>query len=291
MLVLTQKRAFYLAASHRQIKKSLLCALGVSAVKILFWTRMILPHRMFKMNKKVELRKLQNIVVQCQKCPRLVAYLQEVSQHKPKRYRDWDYWSNPLPSFGDPNARVLIVGLAPAANGGNRTGRMFTGDRSGEWLFRALHQFGFANQPNSSHRDDGFALSDCYITATIRCAPPGNKPLPEEIENCRPYFLKEIDLLDKAKIIVPLGQIAFVKTLKSLRLKGYEVPPLAFGHGKKYVLRTPNGPTELAEVSSLQTITLVVTYHPSQQNTQTGKLTRSMFHKVFKMVQEAVRSY
>jgi len=228
------------------------------------------------MKSNRELEKLQKIVVQCRRCSRLAAYLQEVSQHKPKRYRDWDYWSKPLPSFGDPEARVLIVGLAPAANGGNRTGRMFTGDRSGEWLFGALYQFGFANQPNSSHRDDDFALSDCYITATIRCAPPKNRPLPEEIENCRPYFLKEVDLLDKVKVIVPLGQIAFTQTLKSLRLKGYEVPPLAFGHGKTYVLQTPN--------SLLRTITLVVTYHPSQQNTQTGKLTKPMFHRIFKMV-------
>jgi len=221
-----------------------------------------------------QLEKLQKIVVNCRKCPRLVAYLQEVSKHKPKRYRDWDYWAKPLSSFGDPEARLLIVGLAPAANGGTRTGRMFTGDRSGEWLFGALYQFGFANQLNSSYRDDGFALNDCYITATIRCAPPKNKPLPEEIENCRPYFLKELDLLDKVKVIIPLGQIAFTQTLKSLRLKGYEIPPLSFGHGKKYVLRTPN--------SELRT--LITTYHPSQQNTQTGKLTRSMFHRIFKMV-------
>jgi uracil-DNA glycosylase family 4 len=231
-----------------------------------------------------ELGKLQKIVVQCLKCPRLVAYLQEVSKHKPKRYRDWDYWSKPLPSFGDPEARVLIVGLAPAANGGARTGRMFTGDRSGEWLFNALYQFGFANQPNSSHRDDGFALNDCYITATIRCAPPKNRPLPEEIENCRPYFLKELDLLKNVKVIIPLGQIAFTQTLRSLRLKGFEIPPLSFGHGKIFSLRTPVGnglkpfPTELR--------TLITTYHPSQQNTQTGKLTRPMFHEIFKMVRD-----
>jgi uracil-DNA glycosylase family 4 len=166
------------------------------------------------------------------------------------------------------------VGLAPAANGGNRTGRMFTGDRSGEWLFGTLHKFGFANQLNSSRRDDNFALNDCYITATIRCAPPDNKPLPEEIENCRPYFLKELDLLTNAKILVPLGQIAFTQTLKSLRLKGFEIPSLKFGHGKIFSLRTPN--------SLLRT--LITTYHPSQQNTQTGKLTRPMFHRVFRMV-------
>ena len=225
-----------------------------------------------------ELEALQKMVIQCRKCQRLVAYLQEVSKHKPKRYEDWNYWAKPLPSFGDPNARVLITGLAPAANGGNRTGRMFTGDRSGEWLFGTLYQFGFANQSNSTRCDDGFTLRDCYITATIRCAPPKNKPLPEEIENCRPYFLKELDLLKRIKVIVPLGQIAFTQTLKSLRLKGYDVPALAFGHGKTYILRTPN--------SLLRTITLVVTYHPSQQNTQTGKLTKSMFHQVFKMIQQ-----
>jgi uracil-DNA glycosylase family 4 len=227
---------------------------------------------------EVELEKLQRRVISCPKCPRLVVYLQEISNRKPKRYRDWNYWSKPLPSFGDPKASLLIVGLAPAANGGNRTGRMFTGDRSGEWLFRALYEFGFANQPHSLRRDDGFALKDCYITATIRCAPPENKPLPEEIETCRPYFLEEIEILDKVKVIVPLGQIAFTQTLKSLRLKGYEVPALAFGHGKTYVLRTPN--------SLLRTITLVVTYHPSQQNTQTGKLTQPMFHKIFKMARK-----
>ena len=169
---------------------------------------------------------------------------------------------------------------------------MFTGDRSGEWLFNALYEFGFANQPNSIRRDDSFTLNDCYITATTRCAPPKNKPLWEEIENCRPYFLSELDLLNKVKVIIPLGQIAFAQTLKSLRLKGYDVPPLSFGHGKVYTvstdekLRTPNGSTELAEDSQLRTLTLVVTYHPSQQNTQTGRLTRPMFHRIFRMVRK-----
>jgi uracil-DNA glycosylase family 4 len=228
------------------------------------------------MKQDLELEKLQRMVIRCPKCPRLVDYLREVSNRKPKRYRDWDYWAKPLPSFGDPKARLLIVGLAPAANGGNRTGRMFTGDRSGEWLFGALYQFGFANQPNSSQRDDGFALSDCYITATIRCAPPKNTPLPEEIENCRPYFLKELDLLKKTKIIVPLGQIAFAQTLKSLRIQGLEIPPLAFGHGKIYPL--PNGQM------------MITTYHPSQQNTQTGKLTKPMFHKIFEMTQKRIKN-
>jgi len=234
------------------------------------------------MKIETTLKELQDIVVRCRKCPRLMSYLEDVSDHKPRRYRDEDYWSKPLPSFGDPSARVLIIGLAPAAQGGNRTGRMFTGDRSGEWLFNALYQFGFANQPNSLRRDDNFKLNDCYITATIRCAPPQNKPLPEEIVNCRPYFLKELDLIKKVKVIVPLGQIAFTQTLKSLRLKGFDIPPLPFGHGKLYPLslRTQH--------SELRTVTLVTTYHPSQQNTQTGKLTRPMFHKIFKMIKKKI---
>jgi uracil-DNA glycosylase family 4 len=236
------------------------------------------------------LKELQNTVIQCHKCPRLVAYLKEASSHKPKRFRDWDYWSKPLPSFGDPDARGLIVGLAPAAQGGNRTGRMFTGDRSGEWLFNALYQFGFANQPNSSRRDDGFELDDVYITATIRCAPPKNKPLPIEIENCRPYFLKELHLLKNIKVIVLLGQIAFTQTLKSLRLEGYEIPSLPFGHGKIYSLRTPRLPKYLyGRQANSQLLTLITTYHPSQQNTQTGRLTRPMFHKIFKMVRRKLK--
>jgi uracil-DNA glycosylase family 4 len=231
------------------------------------------------MKTQMELKKLQDVVIQCRRCPRLVAYLKEVSKRKPKRYQDWDYWGKPLPSFGDPNARLLIIGLAPAANGGNRTGRMFTGDRSGEWLYGALYQFGFANQPNSARRDDDFALNDCYITATIRCAPPDNKPLPEEIENCRPYFLRELDLLKNVKVLVPLGQIAFTQTLKSLRLKGYHVPPLPFGHGKVYV---GNGFEPFP--------TLITTYHPSQQNTQTGRLTKPMFHSIFRKVRKKLEN-
>ncbi|OGP73305.1 MAG: uracil-DNA glycosylase [Deltaproteobacteria bacterium RBG_16_49_23] len=237
-----------------------------------------------------ELEKLQEKVIHCRKCPRLVAYLQEVSDHRPKRFRDWDYWSKPLPSFGDPDARLLIVGLAPAANGGNRTGRMFTGDRSGEWLFEALHRFGFANRPNSVRRDDDFALTDCYITATIRCAPPDNKPLPEEIENCRPYFLKELDLLKNVNVVVPLGQIAFTQTLKCLRLKSFDVPPLAFGHGKIFPIRTPVGNGLKPFPTTPRMISLITTYHPSQQNTQTGRLTRPMFHKIFKMVKEKIEN-
>jgi uracil-DNA glycosylase family 4 len=151
---------------------------------------------------------------------------------------------------------------------------MFTGDRSGEWLFRALYEFGFANQSHSVRRDDDFALNDCYITATIRCAPPDNKPLPEEVEKCRPYLLKELELLKNVKVVIPLGQIAFNQTLKALRLKGWDIPSLAFGHGKVYPL--PNGQT------------MITTYHPSQQNTQTGKLTKPMFHKIFRMARRSL---
>ena len=232
----------------------------------------------------MNLEKLQKAVILCRKCPRLATYLQQLSEKKPKRFHEWEYWSRPLPSFGDPGARVLIVGLAPAANGGNRTGRMFTGDRSGEWLFGALHQFGFANHPNSSRRDDDFALKDCYITATIRCAPPDNKPLPEEIENCRPYFLSELDLLKSVQVIVPLGQIALTQTLRSLRLKGYEIPSLAFGHGKVYEVLPSNGLSP--QSSSLKPLFLITTYHPSQQNTQTGRLTQPMFQKVFEIIKK-----
>jgi uracil-DNA glycosylase len=222
----------------------------------------------FDMESGAALDRLNQIIIQCRKCPRLVAYLQEVPGHKPKRFREWDYWAKPLPGFGDPRARALVVGLAPAAHGGNRTGRMFTGDRSGEWLFRALHAFGFANQPASTRVDDGFELIDCYITATIRCAPPANKPLPGEIENCRPYLMEELDLLKEIRLFIPLGQIAFSQILKVLRMRGMDIPPLPFGHGKVFPL------------SSGQTI--ITTYHPSQQNTQTGKLTQAMFHQVFK---------
>jgi uracil-DNA glycosylase family 4 len=215
-----------------------------------------------------KLEKLQTRVIRCRKCPRLVAYLKEVSKQKPKRFRDWDYWAKPLPSFGDPNARVLIVGLAPAANGGTRTGRMFTGDRSGEWLFGALYQFGFANQSTSSRRDDDFSLSDCYITATIRCAPPGNKPLPEETENCRPYFLEELDLLKNLKIIVPLGQIAFIQTLRSLRLKGFKIPPCLWSR-RVYDVSTKIRPNSRRRTATLVVTTIKLAEYPDRQTDKT----------------------
>ncbi len=223
-------------------------------------------------DKPNKLRKLQEEVISCRKCLRLVEYHQEVAQQIPRRFQGWSYWSRPLPSFGDPRGRVLIIGLAPAAQGGNRTGRMFTGDRSGDWLFEALHRFGFANQPHSETRDDGLVLKDAYITATIRCAPPQNKPLPAEIEACRPYFQQELDLLERVRVFIPLGQVAFGQLLKNLRWKGLILPALKFGHGQVFPL--PDGRT------------IITSFHPSQQNTFTGKLTKEMFYRVFEMARE-----
>ena len=183
---------------------------------------------------------------------------------------DWDYWGRPLPSFGDPDARLLIVGLAPAAHGGNRTGRMFTGDRSGDFLYRTLHGFGFASSPTSRHRDDGMVLSDAYITAVLRCAPPANKPLREELARCRHFLLAELTLLTRVQVVVALGKIAFDSFLVACRDRGLELPSPRprFGHGATY--RLPGS------------VTLMGSYHPSQQNTQTGRLTPEMFEDVFR---------
>lgn len=219
-----------------------------------------------------ELRRLQQEVIACRKCPRLVEYRRELSGKVPRRFQGQEYWSRPLPSFGDPRGRVLLVGLAPAAQGGNRTGRMFTGDRSGDWLFEALHRYGFADRPNSERADDGLTLKDCYITATLHCAPPQNKPLPEEIEVCRPYFQQELALLKGVRVFIPLGQVAFHQLLKNLKAGGFIPPAFKFGHGE--ICPLPDGRV------------IVASYHPSQQNTFTGKLTREMFHRVFELVRE-----
>jgi len=212
---------------------------------------------------------LNDHISNCRTCPRLVTYREAVARAKRNQFRDWTYWGRPVPGFGDPRARLYIVGLAPAAHGGNRTGRVFTGDRSGDWLYEALYRFGFANQAESRHRDDGLTLTDCYIGATVRCAPPGNKPAPEEFEACRFYFRQEMRLLSRIQAVVVLGKIAFDQYLKACRDEGLEIPsPLpTFSHGASYSL-----PWD---------ITLICSYHPSQQNTFTGKLTRSMFHQVF----------
>jgi len=206
-----------------------------------------------------------------------VKYREQVAREKRLRYQDWHYWGRPIPGFGDPTGKLLIVGLAPAAHGGNRTGRMFTGDRSGDWLFRALHRFGFANHPQSIHRDDGLALRNCFITATIRCAPPKNKPQKEEIENCRPYLVEEIGRLKGIQVIVTLGQIAFNGLLKIVFDRGKPPRGIKFGHGHEYLL--PDGKILLAS------------YHPSQRNTQTGRLTPAMFDLIFDRVRRHLSSH
>ncbi len=217
----------------------------------------------------VPLGHLNRAIVQCKLCPRLVRWRQRIARDKVARFEDWEYWGKPVPGFGDENARLLIVGLAPAAHGGNRTGRMFTGDRSGDWLHRALHKFGFANQPTSVSRNDGLELKDCYITASARCAPPQNKLQSVELHRCRPYLLKEIQLLTSVRVIVALGKLGFDTVIDSFRdLNMTQVkkrPP--FGHGK--------------EIRLNERQVLIASYHPSQQNTFTGKLTEPMFDTVF----------
>jgi len=212
---------------------------------------------------------LNATIVRCRKCPRLVAHREAVAVAPPRRYAGQRYWARPLPGFGDPFARLLLVGLAPAAHGGNRTGRMFTGDRSGDWLFDALHHAGFANRPTSRHRDDGLRLSDAYITAALRCAPPTNKPMPRELARCEPYLLEELRLLDRVRVVVGLGRIAWQAYLRARRRLGAPRPRRAprFAHG--------------AETTFADGITLIASYHPSQQNTFTGKLTRPMLRRIF----------
>jgi uracil-DNA glycosylase len=212
---------------------------------------------------------LQQEIIQCRLCPRLVEWRERIAREKAPRFRTQKYWGRPLPSFGDPTASLIIIGLAPAAHGGNRTGRMFTGDRSGDWLYEALYRFGFATQPSSLHKNDGLALLDCLITAAVRCAPPNNKPLPPELDNCRRYLRHELELMEKKRVIVVLGRIALQAFLKARRETGHPGPaePIVFRHGGEW------------ELSSH--LTLISSYHPSQQNTQTGRLTRPMFHSVF----------
>ena len=208
-------------------------------------------------------------IIGCRKCPRLVGWREACAKKPPRRYIGEDYWAKPLAGVGDPRARVLIVGLAPAAHGGNRTGRMFTGDRSGDWLYGALYQAGFANQPNSDHRDDGLKLIDCYVTAAVHCAPPANKPNLVEFKRCRPYLIEELRLFSTARVVIVLGKIAFDSLLAAYRETGGSLskPRPKFGHGASYQLA--NG------------VRLICSYHPSQQNTFTGKLTRAMFKSVF----------
>jgi uracil-DNA glycosylase len=218
-------------------------------------------------------KSLKDLMVQvtaCERCPRLREYCQEIALAKRRAYRDWEYWGRPVPSFGDPKARVLIIGLAPGAHGANRTGRMFTGDRSGDFLYRALYQTGFASQPESRSRDDGLTLSGVYITASAHCAPPDNKPAPAELANCRPYLERELDLLKNLRVVVTLGRLAFDSYLRILRHRGgiASRAPFRFAHDAEH--RTGRD----APV-------LISSYHPSQQNTSTGKLTEAMLRQVF----------
>jgi len=213
---------------------------------------------------------LNQEIITCKKCPRLVQYLADVARVRRRAYRDWDYWAKPVPGFGDPNARLYLIGLAPGAHGANRTGRPFTGDKSGEFLYRVLHETGFASQPTSLSIDDGLTLSDCYIGASVRCAPPDNKPLPQEIRTCRPYLERELAALKNVRAIVALGRIAFDVYLGILRDQGKieRRSAFVFAHNKAH----HTGPGHSLLISS---------YHPSQQNTSTGKLTHKMFKAVF----------
>ncbi len=215
--------------------------------------------------------RLSGEIVQCRKCPRLVGWREHVASEKRAAYRDWEYWGRPLPGFGDPRAELVVVGLAPAAHGGNRTGRVFTGDRSGDWLYRALYRAGYASQPNSDHRDDGLRLKRAYVTAAVRCAPPGNKPATEERDACLPYLERELALLRQARVIVPLGGFAYqaVSRLTGLR------PRPRFGHGVE--ARLSDGRIVLCS------------YHPSQQNTFTGRLTEEMLDAVFRRARGLAR--
>ena len=219
-------------------------------------------------SRREALRRLSEEIVVCKACPRLVAWREEVARVKRCAYRDWEYWGRPVPGFGDPDARLLIIGLAPGAHGANRTGRMFTGDDSGAWLVRALHRSGFASQPISEHRGDGLILRDAYITAIVRCVPPKNRPTAQEIANCRPFLQREITILDRVEVVVALGRIAFDGCLAALRGLGHSLPRLRFGHAVHYLL--PDGLPQL-----------LVSYHPSRQNTQTGRLTEAMLDDIF----------
>lgn len=213
-------------------------------------------------------------IVRCTLCPRLVTWREHCARDKRASFATDDYWGKPVPGWGDPKARILVVGLAPAAHGANRTGRMFTGDRSGDWLYRAMHRAGLANQPASINRDDGLALNEAYVTAVVRCAPPANKPTPGERDNCLPYLAEEMKLLNRLRVIIALGEFAWDGVHRSLRSQGH-TPNVRtkFAHGAKCAF----GP-----------YTAIASYHPSQQNTFTGRLTESMLDEVFRMARSAI---
>lgn len=225
------------------------------------------------MSRRDALTRLEADVVACRRCPRLVAWREQVARERRAAFRDWEYWGRPVPGFGDPQARVVVLGLAPAAHGGNRTGRVFTGDRSADWLFGALHRCGFANQPTSVARGDGLRLRSCWVTAAVRCAPPQNRPTPAERDACLSFAVRELELLEHARVVVALGGFAWDAALR-LRAAGADPPPRPrprFGHG-----------AELAGSAW----TLLGCFHPSQQNTFTGRLTAPMLDDVFRRARE-----
>jgi uracil-DNA glycosylase family 4 len=223
------------------------------------------------------LAQLNDEVMACRRCPRLVEHCQAVAREKRRAYMDWEYWGRPVPGFGDPQARVLLLGLAPGAHGSNRTGRMFTGDSSGKFLYPVLHQTGFASQPTATARHDGLKLRDAYITAAVRCAPPANKPSPEEITNCAAFLDRELSGLKHVRVVVALGRIGFDAYLNYLKRRGVlkNKAPYLFGHGATYNM--PDGRILLAS------------YHPSNQNTNTGKLNKEMFTEIFREAKRLLR--
>jgi uracil-DNA glycosylase family 4 len=225
------------------------------------------------------LQVLNQEIIVCRKCPRLVEFREHIAQVKRRAYRECEYWGKPVPGFGDPKASVLLIGLAPGAHGANRTGRVFTGDRSGEFLYRAMYETGFASQPTSNSNDDGLKLVDAYISAAVRCVPPDNKPLPQEIRNCRPYLEREIGLLKNVRVIIALGRLAFDAYLTILRgqSKTSRRSQFVFGHDVEH--RTGAGQP-----------LLISSYHPSQQNTSTGKLTEEMLRRIFLRARRRITS-
>jgi uracil-DNA glycosylase family 4 len=228
------------------------------------------------------LQRIEAAVVRCARCPRLRAYCADVAQVKKRAYRDQTYWGRPVPGFGDPRARLWILGLAPGAHGSNRTGRMFTGDASGDWLYGALHRHGFASQPHSVSRDDGQTLHDTYISAAARCAPPGNKPSPAEIDHCADFLLQELEALQRVRVVLALGKIAFDAALRLLDENGHRIarPRPRFGHAVELVTTRASG--------DRPAITVLASYHPSRQNTQTGKLTLPMWNAIFTRARQLI---
>jgi uracil-DNA glycosylase family 4 len=232
------------------------------------------------MSRRSGLDEVRAEVITCRACPRLVEWRERVAREKRASFADEDYWGRPVPGFGDPTARLIVVGLAPAAHGGNRTGRVFTGDRSGDWLFGALYRAGYANQPNSVSVDDGLVLKGAYVTAAVKCAPPANKPTPEERDRCLPFLGREMALLDEARVVVCLGQFAYAVVAGLLGVR----PRPKFGHGVE--LTVPRATGSRSRRRKDDPLTVICSYHPSQQNTFTGKLTEEMFDAVFRRARQ-----